>query len=453
MSTEPTSAASAKDLVWHTDVPCPFCTLGCDDLRIGLSEATTAEPQIEADGCPRAQRGFSEQLRPLPACTRNGTAMDRRLAVRDAAERLAAAEWIHVAGAGVDVAGARALIRLAGDLGASLDTTAGQRYRRDSAGLLSTGAWRTTQGEIRSRADCVILIGAEPDAQTPRFLDRCVPPGAPPLGDGRPRRVIWVGGNRMPERLRERHPDVLHVPVPDAYLPAAVGLLRAEMSGHRYTRVRFDDIDADALIAALDQVTGIVRDSAYTALVWNPDQLPLPYGDLLGEQLDLLVRELNQHARAGALPLDGPAGSTLGQVTTWLTGMPLPVRFRKDGSVSRDPHHLSTESYLSRQGLHPERDVLLWVSPLGNVSPPSTRACTILLTAASQADATGRATPGDLVIPVGTPGVHTAGATFRNDEVVTLPLRALAPSMAGATPGVDETVHELEQELASCERS
>lgn len=445
------STESGSKSVVHNDTPCPFCALGCDDLTVSRIEGDGDGPGLQVDDvtCPVARQAFTANACGLPACRVDGAEVERREAIREAARHLGEAERVFVVGAGVDIPGSRSVVRLAQRLGAILDTASGERFQRESSSLLSTGAWRTTQAEIKSRAERILLIGPDPTAAAPRFFERCVPSSRPALGS-RDRRVIHLGGIEPPESHKElTHLGIEHIPCAGERLAAAVGVLRTRLGGFRYSGSALDD-DLDTRLGELAEE---LQGEGYTAVVWAPDQLPEPYGDLLGEQIDLLVRDLNQSGRAGGLPLEGPAGSTLGQVTTWLTGMPLPVRFLQGQTVVRDPYHWPAQTFLSGEGLNPDRDALLWVTPLGAESvqsEPSSvdRARQVFLTSAAHAPKAR----GNVVIPVGTPGVHHAGAAFRNDEVVTLPLRRLwEPTDGEPVASLQETLEAIEQELGPCE--
>jgi formylmethanofuran dehydrogenase subunit B len=88
-------------------------------------------------------------------------------------------------------------------------------------------------------------------------------------------------------------------------------------------------------------------------------------------------------------------------------------------------------------------DALLWVASFDAQSaPPATTLPLVVLGHPALAAQCRR--PGAVFIPVGTPGIGSAGHVFRTDGTVLMPLHAVRPD---ALPGVAEVAKRMLQAL------
>src|SRR5437660_136372 len=100
--------ASLPDTVWT----CPFCPLLCDEFAL---DTAAPVPALLGSECPRARAALAQHAR-RPAATSacvDGQAATVAEAIAEAARRLASWRQPLFGGLGTDIAGARALYRLA----------------------------------------------------------------------------------------------------------------------------------------------------------------------------------------------------------------------------------------------------------------------------------------------------------------------------------------------------
>ena len=421
------AAQAASSAPWT----CPFCPLLCDRLAV---HAAVDRDRLELAGgeCPRA----SAALARFPAAPRSaqalvdGEAVSFDTAVQAAARALRASCQPLFGGLGTDVAGARALYRLACASGAICDAAQGRALMHGLRALQDRGAFTTTLAEVRARADLIVLLGGLHLEAAPRLFERLG------LGDA---------------AVAQRHVVAIGAPAPEQGQLASL----AERPGITVESLPLqgDLFDTLALLAAaVDQRTlrempaawlalaARLRAARYSVIVGAPAALP-EHGALLIETVNRIVGTLNRQTRAAALWLGGGDGAaTVNQVFSWLSGLPLRSRAGPRG-LEHEPLCFDTDRLLASGAV----DALLWVSSFDAQSPPPpTRLPLVVLGHPDLAASCARA--GSVFIPVATPGIGSAGHLFRTDGVVLLPLFA---ARADALPSVAEVVGRIAVELVA----
>ena len=403
---------------------CPFCLLLCDDLSVRASAAGDAL-ELASGHCAAALRGLA-QFAATPSLATpqvDGQACDMAAAVAAAARLLAASRQPLFGGLGTDVAGARALYRLACASGAICDPAGGAALMHGVRALQDRGSFTTTLAEVRTRADVIVCLGGLPSSQAAEFFVRCGLGVDDRAGAGAgaglvpKRHVVVLGGSPADQvGLAElgKHPGVTTETVPlHGDLFASVATLGALLAGRA---VR----DAPAHLTALAQR---LRAASYAVIVGETSRLP-EHGALIIETVNRIVGTLNTRSRAGAMWLGGGNGAgTVNQVFTWLSGLPLRSRAGPLG-LEHEPVCFDAARLLSDAAV----DSLLWVSSFDATSTPPTSsliASLPLIVLGHPALAASAARPGAVFIPVSTPGIGSAGHLFRADGGTVLPLTPL----------------------------
>lgn len=402
---------------------CPFCGLLCDD------RPASALTDVQGPVCARAQTLLQAVLDEpkRPQAHIEGRRVDLDEALAAAARLLRQAERPLLGGGATDVDGARALLALAERCGGIVDHMHGEAMVRNLQ-VLQGGGWMSVDlGELRNRADVVVILDGGMLARYPRLLERYI---APPTayGGSTPRRVFSLGGPPPP-------PDagIEHLALPLEALADALGTLRC-MSADRVPPPA-----AAPLARRLAPLLESMHRARYGVLIWSAQSFEFEHGDLVIQAAADLVSQLNEHTRYACLPLtagDGAAG--LQQAATWSCGYPLRVGFTA-GAPEYDPYHYAARRLLSEGHV----DLLLWLASFDAAhAPPPTEVPTIVL---------GR--PGNpareraaVFIPVGVPGVDHAGYLFRADGIAALPLHRLRRR---AVPGAAEILTRLRLALES----
>jgi formylmethanofuran dehydrogenase subunit B len=402
-------------------VPCPFCGLRCDDLRVGMDGAAVT---VLANGCERSRTQFGLPLGPDAGCRVDGSAasLDQALA-RGAAILSAALQPLLLAG-GADVQAVRALLELADRIGAVVDHINGDAMMRNLHVLQDTGWVTTTLSEVRNRADLLILVGGDIVSRFPRFFERCVDNASTLFAPARERpEVIFLGVPPPPGVSGQ------HVAVTPERLAELFASLRALQAGARLDAQQVAGLPVTELAALLARM----RRARYGVIAWAAADLTMPHAELTLQSLCELVKALNQSGRFVGLPLAGNDGDvTAYQVITWQTGLPLRTRFAR-GGPQFDPYRFGAARLLQSA----EVDALLYVAALDATRHPPPAACpTIVLGRAGMAPPPGCA----VFIPIGTPGVDHAGHLYRGDTVVAVRMHKLVER---GLPSAREALEQL----------
>lgn len=416
-------ASVGGDLRTEPPYTCPFCGLLCDDRP--ASSLTDAG----APACARArsylQAVLDEPERPQSRIEGRSADLDEALAA--AARLLRQAERPLLGGGACDVDGARGLLRLAERCGGIVDHMHGEAMVRNLQ-VLQGGGWMSVDlGELRNRADVVVILDTGLLARYPRLLERFIAPPAP-RGGQTARQVLSLGG---PPPSPDSGIEHLSLPLED--LADALGTLRCMLAD------RVLPPAASARAGELAPLLERLRRARYGVLIWSAQSFDFEHGDLVIQAAADLVSQLNEHTRYACLPLTaGDGAASLQQVATWSCGYPLRVGFTA-GAPEYDPYHYADRRLLSKGSV----DLLLWLASFDAAhSPPQTEVPTIVLGRPDN-PARDRAA---VFIPVGVPGVDHAGHLFRADGIAALPLHRLRRR---AVPSAAEILTRLRLALES----
>lgn len=418
-----TERSQAPDAPVTPGWTCAFCSLLCDGFALERRGDTLA---LRGSDCPRANAALATidlALQASPSV--DGAAVTLEAALDAAAARLRRSALPLFGGLATDVAGMRALYRLANVRGAIFDHARGDAIMHGLRTLQDRGQIFTTLAEIRNRADLIVCIGTDAVSNFPEFFRRCTAV-TPRSGPGR---VVFLGAGKV-EAVPGLEGHVVDNLTPTGDLFDAVAMLAALVSGRGVPVA-----DPELVRLAED-----MRAARYCVVVWEPARLPAQ-GALIVEALLRIVTSLNRSTRAGAFALGGgDGGQTANAVLTWLSGLPLRTRVGPLG-LDHEPIRFGSERLLADHAV----DCLLWVASLTpELPPPATDLPRVVLGHPGLAGVAAQT--GVVYIPVATPGIGASGHLFRADGVVALPLEKICEQ---GLPSVAELAAELTRRLVA----
>ncbi len=408
---------------------CPFCPLACDHLGVRAEGAALALVGGECALASSALASF-DVLAATAAPTLDGSACSLDDAVATAAVWLAASRQPLFGGLGTDVAGARALYRLACATGAICDAGGGEALMAGLRALQDRGQFTTTLAEVRTRADVIVFVGGLPIDAAPLIGLRCGI--GDPLG---PQRHVVVLGERAGEAAtlsawaRLSGVSVESLPL-QGDLFDTVGVLAALVAGRL----------PPAVAPPLRGLAERLREARYAVIIGTPALLP-SQGSLIVEAVNQIVGSLNRSTRAASLWIGGGNGAaTVNQVFAWLSGLPLRSRAGARG-LEHEPLCFDTARLLADGAV----DALLWIASFeAEVAPPPNSLPMVVLGHPRLATHCRRSGEPTLFIPVATPGIGEAGHLFRTDGTVLMPLDAVLDS---GLPSVARVLADIERSL------
>jgi formylmethanofuran dehydrogenase subunit B len=314
----------------ESSATCAGCGCGCDDIEVSVADGAL---ERATRTCPVGDEWFAERAAVPPAVARvDGREVDFADAVGAAAAILGEARLPLVCGLGqTDCESQREAVALAEAAGAVIDPAGAGDDGAIGAAAQAIGLSTATFGELRDRAELVVVWRADPVASNPRLLPRLRLDRAGRAA-GRTLVVIDAGRTGTAEEADE---FIELAPELDF---EALWAMRALVRDVPLDR----DLAARLPLDALERLTGRLRTCGYGALLHGP----AGYANALA--LLALVRDLARVAHVVALPLrrDGNARGAE-DVLAWQTGYPAAVSFARGHPRARHGE-FSTAALLER---------------------------------------------------------------------------------------------------------
>lgn len=410
------------------DVPCPFCSLICDDLVV---ENTENKLTVNENGCIKAKDHFSQSL-PEDTPTLKGKSCSIDQAIEATAKILKQSTAPLIAGLGTDIGGMRSVMQLADNIGATIDHMHSDGAIRNTLVLQDLGWVMTTMSEIKNRADFILFAGTDA-SNYPRFFERVIWNKDSLFVNTLKRKIVYIGdklntsAGKSPEG---KLPTVLKCKIED--IGEIISVLHAIIAGNKIQQTKIAGINLTTLQKLAEQM----KQAKYGVIVWAPGELDFPHAELTIQNYCELVKYLTRTTRFAGFTLAGnDGGMSANSLSAWQSGFPLRVNFSQ-GYPKHDVGRNSTNNLLKKK----EVNAMLWISSFSsNINPPEAKIPTIVL-----------GTPGtklnfkpDVFIPVATPGVDHSGQLIRTDSVVSLTLKKLRDSKYMSVGDILNRVNEL----------
>ncbi len=411
----------------YKDVPCPFCSIHCDDLII---HNQSGKLKIKKNACPIALDRF-ERILPQSHATvcSKITTLDK--AIKHSVKILKRSNRPLIAGLGTDVGGMRSVMELADKTGAIIDHMFNDGLTRNFLVLQESGWVMTTMGEIKNRADLIIFAGT--DARNyPRFYERIVwNKKSLFISLSKKRNIVYLGENLdTSQGISPAGKRPTHLKCPQNSIGELVAVLHALIRGNK---IQQKNKVVGIKMERLEKLAKQMMNASYGVIVWAPGEMDFPHAELSIQNFCEIAKYLNRKTRFTGFSLGGnDGGMSANSVSAWQSGFPLRVNFNK-GYPEHDLQEYATADVIKNE----ETDALVWISSFNpKIKPPHTKKPTIIL---ATPDAKLNFKP-EVFIPVSTPGVDHSGQIVRTDGVVSLPLKQIRKQ---AHPSVKEVVRRI----------
>jgi formylmethanofuran dehydrogenase subunit B len=299
------------------DIVCPYCACACDDIRLQIEDDRIVEAE---NACPVARTVFlGYRPRSSPPCLIDGEPAAVEDGIERAARILAESGYPLIFGLGETTTEAhRAAVSLGDRIGACLDFSGIDGDNSAIEALQRVGEVTCTLGEIRNRADLILVWRADPLQSHPRLLSRYA---LDPMGDfvpgGRSDRYCVIVDVRETWSVREVADQFLAIKEDGEV--EALWALRALAKGI--------ELDAEAVQSATGVPLEAWRDllermkaARYGVLFYGP-------APLVSHAVHSLTRDLHEFTRFTCMPVTpfGPNLVGARNVLAWSTGYPAAV--------------------------------------------------------------------------------------------------------------------------------
>jgi formylmethanofuran dehydrogenase subunit B len=310
---------------------------------------------------------------------------NREVSMEQAAER--AAEFLQASRCPVfsldaDVHGTRAAIALAERTGAAYDHVSGAALARETALFTDRGAMTVALGEVRRRADVLVIVGGIPEAYRPLLVE--LSSAAPDLSAANARKFFLIGNDGG------MVPDGTPLTCANTGLNATLAAIRASLGGRQVSRA----------VSNLDAFANALGSARYPVFVFSGHGV-----DRFGlEMLQGLIDDLNKKSRASALHLPASEsgwGSVL--ASTWMTGFALRTGFVR-GFPEYDPWRYDA----ARMIADGEADLHLWIAPDASLKPKTPKGASLIALTKTVQPLAGAA----VTIAIGEAGIDHDGVVY-----------------------------------------
>ena len=389
---------------------CGGCGLVCDDITAVVGDDGGLERLIRT--CALGDAWFaSAPLRLLALARVDGREAELDEALDEAAAILAGARVPLVYGLGqASCEAQRTAVALAEAIGAVIDPAGPLLDGASGLAFQARGASTATLGDVRDRADVVVVWRADPVVTHPRLLERLRLPGAG-------RELVVVDERRT--ATAEEADTFLELPADRDV--EALWTLRALVR----------DKPVAPFEPPLDDLAARLRGARSVAILQHV------HGTVEALGLHALVRDLCQdtHAVAVTLRREGNAAGAE-DVLAWQTGYPSAVSFA-GGRPRSSPGELSAAAVLERG----DADAALVVGsdPLEHLPERAAERLRAIPVVSVDARDTTTAGAARVAFTTAAAGVHRPGVVHRLDGVP-LPLRELLASSRPSEADVLEAI-------------
>lgn len=400
------------------DVACTVCGCVCDDLRV----------TVHGDRITRAERAcslaepwlLSQGLRSPAVAEIDGSEATVEEALAQTADILRRSKAPLIYGLSRSSSpGQREAVRLADQIGATIDTTASMCHAPSIVALQEVGESTASLGEIRNRADLVIFWGSNPAESHPRHFERYSldPPGMF-LPRGREDRTLVIVD--VQPTVSSARADMFVQVEPGSDFEA-LWTLRALVND----RPLNPRVATGASMEQLVELARRMKTCRCGAVFFGLGLTMGPAGHCQVEALLRLVTDLNGFTRFHAKRMrvyGDVAGAD--SVLCWQTGFPFSVNLAR-GYPRYNPGEYTANDVLARR----EADACLLVGSEGvaGLTPRAVEHLRQIPTIALDYPSVESFLPPSVRFTTAAYGVHLPGTAYRMDEVP-IPLTAVLPS-------------------------
>ena len=398
----------------HQDVVCAFCGSLCDDLEVEVEDNKVVKVR---NVCSIGRNKLMHAGADIPPLTVNSRSASWQQAYDEAVRILCEAKAPLVYGLSSTTAEAnREAVELAEVLRANLDNPSSYCHGPGVLARQHVGLPTCTLGEVKNRADLVIVWGANPMESHMRHFSRySVQPKGMYTEEGRKSRKLVVIDVRPTPSSKNADLFLQVTPGSDFEIASA---LRAIARGLPLEGLSDDDLLGGQPVRQWRELVAMIKACRYGVVLFGIGLTESRGKDLNIEEVVRFVSEMNQYTRFYAIPMRGHANvNGCNQVFVWQTGFPLAINFAR-GYPRFNPGEFSVFDLLNRGDV--DACLIVATDPGAHLPHTAVEALRNIPTIVLEPTRSLCTDWANVVMPVAPSGIGAAGTYYRMDNV---PLR------------------------------
>jgi len=398
----------------HKNVVCAFCGCLCDDLEVTVEDNQITKVKTVCLIGKNKLMYAQSHIAPLRV---NGKEAFLDEAYDEAARILSNARAPLIYGLSSATCEAnREAVELTELVKGTIDNPSSHCHGPGVIARQQAGMPTCTLGEVKNRADLVVVWGANPMASHMRHYSKfSVAPKGMYIPEGRKGRKLVVIDVRPTESSKNADIFLQITPGSDFEI---VSVLRALIKGLRVDGLTEESPVGGVPLSKWREVADMLKSCKYGVALFGLGLTESRGKDLNVENIIHMACELNQYTRFSVIPMRGHANvNGSNQVLVWQTGYPLAINMNR-GYPRFNPGEYSVFDLLARK----EVDAALIVATDPGAHLPVAAVETLKSIPTIVLDPLENMTTpwADVVIPVAPGGVAAEGTYYRMDNV---PLR------------------------------
>ncbi len=429
----------------HRDVVCAFCGSLCDDLEVEVEDNKIVKVK---NVCIVGRNKLIHAGADIPKLRVNGKDATWEEAYDEAVRILTEAKAPLVYGLSSTTAEAnREAVELAEILRASLDNCSSYCHGPGVLARQHVGLPSCTLGEVKNRADLILVWGANPMESHMRHFSRysMLPKGMYTPEGRKSRKLIVIDVRPTPS---SKNADMFLQVTPGSDFEVAAAL-RAIARGLRLEGLSDDDCIGGQPIARWKELVAMIKACRYGVVLFGIGLTQSRGKDLNVEEVIRFVAEMNRYTRFYAIPMRGHANvNGCNQVFVWQTGYPLAINFNR-GYPRFNPGEFSVVDQLNRGDV--DACIIVATDPGAHLPHSNVEALKKIPTIVLEPTRTLSTSWANVVMPVAPAGIGVEGTYYRMDNI---PLR-LRKVLDFPYPSDEEVLHTIKERVKhvkNCQR-
>ena len=402
---------------------CPFCSLLCDDIELKVKNNSFRSFNTN---CLILKKSIKKKVQDqFPRIKGKKTTMS--LALDELAKLIKKSKSMLFTGMGTDIKGTQASLDILDKFGGIIDHFSGDSYSKSLKSIQEIGGVYLTLSELKNRCDTIIIIETI-DQVVPRLFERYIFPKET-INRIKKRKIVYIG-SKIPQFLLENKNRFIFefISINSQNLLNLISNLRQNINNNN-----LDNIKDKNLIFLFK----LLKKTNYGSIIWSAKELDKDLGDLIINEINLLIQDLNKFTRFAGMSLSGIHHLlTVNEVLLWQTGFPIRTSFLK-GYPNHNVDQFSTTQLLKRK----EVDLVVWIDSFHEERIILKKNIKSVLLGTPNHPQKKNA---DIFIPLGTPGLDHNSHLLRADKVVSMSLKKIRnislPSVSDVLKKVKERI-------------